>query len=258
MIRLQFVGMPRAQYRRLQSNLRRWSDSLGEDTLIRPAPSYRERRPEIGERELAQIDSNIQEGFIHLLCVPSRDARFIERSLRFDCRVVRLEIPGDLGRLDWSTLRSALEKAISYEKEWCCSVRPSSPAHPLLLPSVSFDSHRSLKGMWKECDCHRDNRLLRHAARQVERFRQLHKKSYRGGFYWLDMNGRRFSIDRGHHGRSPAERVGRRRFRYCFEVPPGFHFDVTSEAGGEFSIVGSEGRYRVHRANVDPWGSVRA
>jgi hypothetical protein len=75
----------------------------------------------------------------------------------------------------------------------------------------------------------------------------------------LDGSGRQFRFDPARHALSPQERAKERRFRFCFEVPSGFHCDVEHQSGGEFSLKDHLGALfqKIRHANVDPWGSVR-
>jgi hypothetical protein len=59
------------------------------------------------------------------------------------------------------------------------------------------------------------------------------------------------------HGRSAADRAGSKAFRFCYEVPLGFHYDVTDDAGRTFSIQIDGKPQKVTHCNVTPWGHVR-
>jgi hypothetical protein len=76
-------------------------------------------------------------------------------------------------------------------------------------------------------------------------------------WYWLDDRSRRYQIDLARHGLSQADRAGVKSYRFCFEVPPGFHYDVTHDYEREFTMD-IDGRFQqVSHCNVTPWSHVR-
>lgn len=259
MLRLQLVGMPLRAHRRLSVELREFASRLQPEVLLRAAPSYSESQPDFAKRESEAARLNVQEGYTHLAVVPSRNQKQIQREFRFDCRVILLDLPGDLLRLSWDVLEHALTAAIEFEVQWCGAIKPSDVRSPLLLPEFSFLPERRIGDFWKQCDCYRDRARLTDANNILQAVRSIHRRSKTGvGGYWLDVGRRQFIVDQSYHAPSAEERRELLRFRFCYQVPKGFHYDVTHELGERFSIRGSEGVIdRVSRVNVDPWGSMR-
>ena len=257
-MRLQVVGLPQRAHRRIEGEFRAWAAGLGPDVEIRPAPSLNETVPQVGVQERRLIEAHIQEGFAHIVAVPYRAIGELQTWFELDCRVTRLAIR-DAVTVGWDDFRAALIKAISFEQQWCTALKPTDLNHALLLPPISFVPARDLQGFWRQCDCYNDARLNA-ASNLLERFGREHRKSQAGvGAFWLDTGGRRFIVDRARHARTAEERVGRRLFRFCYEVPHGFHYDVTHETNPRFNLITTERTHvGITRANVDSWGSVRA
>jgi len=87
--------------------------------------------------------------------------------------------------------------------------------------------------------------------------REHRKPDSGGGRSWIDGRKLRFKFDPSKHALSPSARTGAREYRFCYEVMPGFHYDVREDGGKAFSIeIGGKGT-AVHHCNVTPWGHVR-
>ena len=259
MIRLQVVGLPLKTYRRLQPQIETWVSALDVTCSVRFSPSFQETTPQIGKREIMQIKQNIQEGFVHIAVLPVRDWSVLKSQFHFDCRIPMLAVPGDFRGLTWEQLEVALTQVLGFEERWCKAVKPSDFHHPLMLPPPSFEIQRVYRDFWRQCDCYRNTELLTDANNVVQGVRAAHRRSASGiGVYWLDCGKKRFSIDRSWHALSQEERLGKKRFRFCFEIPQGFHFDVVHDSGSDFCLRGKDRVYdRINRANVDSWGTVR-
>jgi hypothetical protein len=67
----------------------------------------------------------------------------------------------------------------------------------------------------------------------------------------------RYRFDPSKHGISPTNRGGGKTFRFCYEVLPGFHYDVSDDHGGWFTVDVDGKRERLKHCNVTPWGLVR-
>jgi hypothetical protein len=254
--RLQVVAIPARVHHRLKRDLETWRGQSGAEVQVRFAPSMHPNEPRV---PLEQVRSNIQDGFVHLTVVPTRDWPELKRQLLFDCRVARLSLPGDLMRLTWAEFRRALDETLGFEARWSEVVRPRNTNHALLLPPSVLVPDREASGFWARCDCYADPGLLTAANNTLQLVEARHRRSEQGlGVYWIDGRRRRFTADRTAHARSPEERAGRRRFRFACEVPPGSHCDVVHELRSWFSVRDRSGvDRRLRRANVDPWGSVR-
>jgi hypothetical protein len=258
MLRLQLAGLPLKTYRRLRPNLERWAADRQSEVQLRISPSNDEYQPRL---QLADIEKNIEDGFIHIAVVLTRETRELLRQQRYRCRTTLLEPQQRPLDVTWNEFQSLLTAAFRFERRWCKAVGPSDLSHPLLLPNVSFEPAVDLNGFWSHCDCYGMTTLLTTAHNFVGRFTSIHRRRSDTGPYWLDRSGRAFRVDRSLHGRSARERSGRKLYRFCFELPPGFHYDVTGDHGGAFVIDGSdmsEGdvarHFDVARANVTPFG----
>jgi hypothetical protein len=258
MLRIQLGGLPLKTYRRLRPNLDRWAADRQSELQLRVSPSNDEYQPRL---QLADIEKNIEDGFIHIVVVPTRETRDLVRQQRYRCRTTLLEPEDRALDVGWNEFQSLLTAAFRFERRWCKAVGPSDLAHPLLLPNSSFEPVADLSGFWTYCDCYGTTTLLTNAHNLVGRFSAIHRQHSNTGSYWLDRAGRSFRVDRSFHGRSERERRGRKPYRFCFEVPPGFHYDVVNDQGATFSINGSataDGNVVRHsnvvRANVTSFG----
>lgn len=149
--------------------------------------------------------------------------------------------------------------AVQFERRWCDVVKPRDMNHALLLPPPSFEPARTLHDFWRKCDCYGDASQLTGANNILQSVRANHRRSLSGmGSYWVDEKHRKFTIDRAGHARTTEDRQQLRRFRFCYEVLPGFHYDVVHVRGERFSLNGLQRLHtNIMRGNVDPWGSVR-
>ena len=259
LLRVQLVGLPLNVHRRLKPDFDAWYTLVQQEVSIRLAPSLSETSPEIGPRELKQVECNVQEGFTHIAVGPVRGWKELRKRFLFDCRLIKLRLPDDFLQLNWSRLKDALVAAVEFERRWRDVVKPGDMNHPLLLPPPSFEPAQDLRDFWQKCDCYGDTSQLTRVNNVLQKVKAVHRRSLHGmGSYWVDEKDRKFSIDRAGHARTIGERQGLRRFRFCYEVLPGFHYDVVHVRGERFSLKGLEGVHvNIMRGNVDSWGSVR-
>ncbi len=249
--------MPLHAHRRLRTEFDSWAKGIS-DVEFRHVPSTHEEISRIASGDLSQVRSNVQSGFVHIAALPSRDSRRLIDAFRFDCRVISLATTGDLERLSWNEFRAALEVALSFERRWLSVVQPRDLNHPLLLPPRSFIPARRLGDYWRRCDCYRDTARLDEANTVLQGVHKEHQRSSHDGRVWMDADSRMFRIDKSLHARTPEERRGERKYRFCYAVTAGFHYDVTHAHAREFYLTAFDGeRYRVTRANVTPWDHVR-
>jgi len=66
-----------------------------------------------------------------------------------------------------------------------------------------------------------------------------------------------YAFDPARHGRSGADRQNRKSYRFCYEIPAGFHYDVTDDSGKPFKIEIDGRLHTLTHCNVTPWGVVR-
>lgn len=256
---MQVVGMPLRTHWRLKSHSEIWVSALPASYSVRFLPSLDQDLPRIGARELSMVESSVREGYAHIAIVPTKDWTAVNKEFRLDCRVIRLDLRWDFKSLSWDEFQGALETVLEFEERWCNTVRPRDVNSALLLPPPSFELASELSDIWTKCDCYRDIREITVANNLLQGMSSRHRRSRGGvGPFWMDEAKRIFIVDRGGHARTPDERAGSPRYRFCFELPPGFHYDVTHEARGRFSLTGKDLLYTsIRRANVDPWGLVR-
>jgi hypothetical protein len=126
------------------------------------------------------------------------------------------------------------------------------------LPPPSFEPAPQVWDYWTDCDVYRRSEGLTEANNALQAVESLHRKPSDSGTCWLDVRGRRFQPARHRHGLTPVEPAGGERFRFCFKVPGGFHYDVDHHRSQAFLLYDRFGNaHKVLRANVDPWGSIR-
>lgn len=251
-LKLQLAGLPLSAHRRVKADLDGWAASL--PVSLRLAPSQKSRMPAVGKEEFAQICANVQDGFVHIAAVPSRDVGPLAKKFSFSCRVVRLSLD-DPVRVTSHALIAQLTKVIEFESQWMEGVRPRDLGSPLILPCGHFVPSSVVQRFWSSCDCYWRSDALEAAKAIIGQVRQLHSRSSKGiSRYWVDSQGLCFHRATAFHGRSLEERRGLKRFRFCFEVPPGFHFDVCRTDARPFTLAD---RSEMERANIDPWGFVR-
>jgi hypothetical protein len=118
-------------------------------------------------------------------------------------------------------------------------------------------SARTTSEYWHHCDVYSEDRLT-----GAEKLLEIVEKQHRtpdkqGGRSWLDSRNKRYRMDPSRHGRSEADRTGAKLYRFCFEIPQGFHFDVTEDSGRLFTVDIENVRHRLQHCNVTPWGRVR-
>lgn len=259
MLHLQVVGFPGRTYHRLQISLAGLADDLSPRAAVRFSPSLHKHMPQVATAERKQIRRNIQDGFTHIAAPPCRDFSSLYNEFQFDCRIIRLNIV-DIIRSDWDEVRTALLSALDFEERWSSAIRPMDLHSPLLLPPPSFNPIKPLAGFWKNCDCYRDTSKINTANDLIQAVRSQHRRGKTGlAGHWVDSGSRQFVGATAMHARTPEERVGMKRYRFCYEIPSGFHFDVTHESGRRFTVLGHnrQEHRNVTRANIDSWGSIR-
>jgi len=254
----QFAGLPLNAYRKLQRDFDSWSETLVPSISFRACPLLSEHTPYILPGDIKNIENNAREGFVHIALFRCRDWEQVKDRFRFDCRVTLLELPGHPYGISWPMVEDALAKFLDFENRWCETVRPRDTNHPLLLPPPSFKPAREVGNYWKDCDVYQRNEGLTKANNSLQAVQSLHRKPSGSGACWRDVDGRRFHPAQHRHALTPAERAGVERFRFCFRVPGGFHFDVDHHRNQAFLLHDIAGNaHKVLRANVDPWGSIR-
>lgn len=255
-LRIQVVGFPGTPYRRLKPQLEALQRTgMSEGGALRFVQCRHDHLPEIKREELNQISANVQDGFVHIASLPTRDFRAL-RKFELDCRIAKLGVDGDLNRLTYESFYEALMSTLDYEKRWCAVLRPEDWHSPLWLPPPSFEVKEDLTNYWRRCDCYQRTELIGDAHNLVQTVASRHRRSEPGqGTVWIDARSRKFRVDRSLHGMSREDRSGLRQFRYTSEVPSGFHYDVTHVEGRKFWLASAHAVHEnCERANVNPWG----
>jgi hypothetical protein len=209
---------------------------------------------------LREVVARVNAGFVHLGVVPYRDVwDVVYKAFRLDCRVRQFGLSDPINLIAWEELQQALVDMIEFEQRWLDMICPTDLRSPLLLPPPSFEPERSLTDYWSKCDVYHDTARLGIAHDLLGRVRARHRKrTERSGNAWVDNKKRQFTFDPARHALSPLERDDKRRYRFCFTLPTGFHFDVQHESEREFMLRDKMGAFhRGRHLNVDPWGSIR-
>ena len=143
------------------------------------------------------------------------------------------------------------------DEVWLEKVSPKDLRHALLLPPPVFATTSKTANYWKQCDSYSTERITL-AERLLTVVEKEHRRTDGTGVRsWIDNRRRKYRFDPSRHALSPTDRAQRKSFRFCFEIPSGFHYDVTDEAGKEFKIdIGGKTQKLAH-CNVTPWGQVR-
>jgi hypothetical protein len=263
-MKLQLIGMPQAAHRRLKSRFDEWAETLRPEHTIIATPCRNHHVPAIGKPELNDIRAKVRDGFVHLIVVPVRDWELVHKEFRLDCRTTILRFGDSYEEVTWEQVAELIMKSIAFEKRWLHTICPPDLHHALLLPPPCFEPARKLKGYWEKCDVYGNTELLAVAHDVLQSVSAEHRRRKEGqghgqhGQCWRDCKGRQFTFDPARHAMSPSERAGERRFRFCFQLPVGFHFDVQHEFGTEFTVRDKLGSaYTGRHLNIDPWGSVR-
>jgi len=161
--------------------------------------------------------------------------------------------------IEWQPLEEALREFLNFENRWNETVRLKDVNHPLLLPPPSFKAHSTIQNYWKECDVYWETRKLTRVNNAIQGVEARHRKTDNFPPYWLDSAKKHFQKDPYPHAMTPEERQGRQRFRFCFPIPAGFHFDVKHQTSQSFWLTDHNKMAHNIRgyANVDPWGRIR-
>lgn len=209
------------------------------------------------ESELRELIDAVGEGFTHIVIPGSRDWQEIKRRLQFDCRIHLARLREPIRDLRWPTLRERLQAIVEMDEVWLNKLSPNNLKHALLLPPTIFTTGRETADYWRHCDVYSESRFASAVQLLVDVDRHHWRPDAQGRRSWIDGRSRRYRIDPAKHARSQADRAKRKSYRFCFEIPPGFHYDVTDDSGKSFSIEIDGRAENVMHCNVTPWGRVR-
>ncbi len=256
-MKIHLFGLPLSAHRRLKAESSNWDDAVPTGHSFRATPRDSNRRTDFRASELRELSRGIEEGFVHIVIPASRSWNDVQRCLEFDCRVHAARLREPIESLDWGLLRAALHEVVTLDAVWLNVISPKDLRHALLLPPAHFRTNRVTRAYWKRC-CVYSRAQIPGAESLLNLVESHHRRTDGNGVRsWVDNDGRRFRFDPSGHGLSEADRSGVKSYRFCFEIPPGFHFDVTHDTGRSFEIQLDGRSERATHCNITPWGHVR-
>ncbi len=250
-------GLPISTHRRLKEESGDWQDAVPEPHTFSSTPTDTNEHTLYSEGELRELKTTVGKGFTHVIVPASRDWSEIQRRLQFDCRVHIARLWQPLRDVKWADLRDHLHRIVLLDEKWSEKLRPTDLRHALLLPPTVFRTNKKTDKYWNTCDAYEEDRILR-ATRLLGTVEREHrKKDGKRGRSWIDENSRRFRFDPDMHARNAEDRADEKSYRFCFEIPSGFHYDVADDAGRSFSVQLDGRMQSVTHCNVSPWGHIR-
>jgi len=256
-MKVHVFGLPLNVHRRLKQESENWRDAVPDGHIFRATPSSSNQMGPFSEPELRELLQTVSEGFTHIVLPGSRNWQEVRDRWRFDCRIHLARLREPVKDLTWPILREHLRAVVLMDELWLSRLSPHDLRHALLLPPAVFATNRETAEYWRYCDAYSKD-VFTSAEQLLAKVEEHHRHpDPQGGRSWLDARGRRFRIDQARHGRSEADRAGMRSFRFCFEMPAGFHYDVSDDIGRTIN-VDIDGHMRaVSHFNVTPWGKLR-
>jgi len=256
-MKVHLFGLPKSAHIRLKAESHDWSDAVPAPHEFRSTPILSNELGRVSGSEIRELVKAAGEGFNHLVLAGVREWGKVYSHFQFDCRVHLLRLSGSIRDIEWIVLREYLRTVISIDEVWLTKLSPRDLRHALLLPPVVFVTNRDTDNFWGKCDVYSPERIT-HGEKVLADVEKHHRRpDSKGVKSWLDNRNRRYQFDHSKHARSQADRAGAKSYRFCFEVPAGFHYDVTDDSG-RFFVIETNGRsHRVDHFNVTPWGTVR-
>lgn len=151
-------------------------------------------------------------------------------------------LPTELADLyETDDFKISIEPYVKFEEEWREEIRPNSLHHPLFLPELIFSAHENVKDVWVRAQLvSRHEDTLDGVKGALSRFRKRHKFTdrERNTSLWRDTRSWLFNPKGPQHGLAGAIE---RTWKYTCKLPNGFHFDVSTERGNQFSVVDLNG-----------------
>ncbi len=256
-MKVHLFGLPISTHRRLATESDGWADAVPAPHEFHSTPISTNEQGLFTDGELKDLRSKVGVGFTHIVIPASRDWKVVQSHFQFDCRVHIARLWEPIRNITWELLKDRLHAATKLDEIWLQKVSPSDLRHPLLLPPTIFRTSRNTEKYWHRCDVYSVERI-REAEDLLSVVEKEHRKPDRtGGRSWLDGGKLRFKFDPSKHAISASNRRGTKEYRFCYEVVPGFHYDVRDDAGKAFIIEIGGKRTAVHHCNVTPWGHVR-
>jgi hypothetical protein len=256
-VKVHLFGLPISTHRRLERESDGWKDAVPAPHVFSSMPLSTNEHVRFSKGELKDLRHIVDEGFTHIVVPGSRDWKTVRTSLEFDCRLHVARLWEPIRDITWKLLKDSLHTAARLDEEWLRKISPSDLRHPLLLPPTIFLTTAATDKYWHKCDIYSIDRIPEAEALLALVEKEHRKPDGTGGRSWMDARKLRFRFDPSKHALSASSRTGGREYRFCYEVIPGFHYDVREEGGRAFSInVGGKPAF-VNHCNVTPWGHVR-
>jgi len=255
-MKVHLFGLPMRIHRRLKEESSNWQQAVPAPHAFRPTP-ISSNSFDISASELDELVKAVSEGFTHIVIPGNRDWQEIKRRLQFDCRIHLAKLREPIRDLKWPILQKSLHAVAQMDEVWLKRLSPTDLRHPLLLPPPVFATNRQTAEYWRHCDVYTQERFPS-AERLLGEVKKHHwRPDKQRDWSWLDSANRRYRIDPSRHGLSQTDRAGAKSYRFCFEIPAGFHYDVTHDSARTLNIP-IDGRTQiVDHCNVTPWGNVR-
>jgi hypothetical protein len=256
-MKVHLFGLPLSLHRRLKEESSNWHGALPDGHTFRATPTNSNSMGPFSEPELRELVEAVSEGFTHIVIPANRDWAEIKRRLQFDCRIHLARLRQPLRDLTWAILQENLHAIAKMDEMWLEKLSPKNVRHALLLPPTVFATTARTSEYWRHCDVYSHARF-ESAQELLSEVERQHRRPDRQGIRsWLDSRNRRFRIDPSKHGRSQSDRKQRKSFRFCWEVPPGFHYDVMDDSEKAFKIDIDGRSVTLLHCNITPWGNVR-
>ena len=256
-MKVHLFGLPISTHRRLKEESGDWTDAVPDPHEFHATPISTNEYMSFTEGELDELARWVSDGFTHLVIPANREWRIIQERFRFDCRVHMARLWEPLKDITWDLLKERLHAATKLDEVWLRKISPNDLRHALLLPPSIFSTMRTTHQYWHKCEVYSEQRI-----KEAERLLGIVEKEHRrpdgkGKRCWIDARKWRYRIDPLKHGLSTADRAKGGSYRFCYEVPHGFHYDVTEDSGRPFTVPIDGEPQRLTHCNVTPWGHVR-
>ena len=256
-MKLHLFGLPVSLHRRLKEESSNWHKALPAGHTFRATPITSNSIAQFSEPEVRELIDAVGDGFTHIVIPANRDWAEIRRRLQFDCRIHLARLRQPLKDLTWPILQENLHSIAKMDEVWLEKLSPKDVRHALLLPPTVFATNARTSEYWRYCDVYSTARFASAEELLSEVERQHRRPDGQGNRSWLDNRNRRYRIDPSKHGLSESDRAQRKSFRFCWEVPPGFHYDVMDDSKRAFKIDIDGRSETVLHCNITPWGHVR-
>jgi hypothetical protein len=256
-VKVHLFGLPLNLHRRLKEESSNWQGAVPDGHFFRATPIYSNAVGPATDSELQELVVGVNDGFTHIVIPANRDWANIEKRLKFDCRVHSAKLRQPIRDLTWPILQENLLRITAMDEEWLVKVSPKDLRHALLLPPPVFATNAKTADYWRHCDAYSNERITAAERLLTEVEKEHRKQDSTGGRSWIDSRRRRYRYDPSRHALSPADRAQMKSYRFCYEIPSGFHYDMTDDSGREFQIeIGGKTLVLTH-CNVTPWGVLR-